>query len=180
MRTPDLMPILSAGAHPDPSKGACLMEMASFLAGEEWSDRPSCTHPVLAVIAQSVNDRMSDTARPALLSRLPRLMNTREGRGRKVPLALMDWCLAHSNTAPDLIPKRDTYASQARQQDRPAGVVANAVNAAYFCLSSGMGVVAYLAFLDGLLDEYDALTGRTAPASLTPDDTTRLVQLTHA
>ena len=40
---PDLVPVLSAGRHRNPRKGACFMEMASFLAGERWSDHPSCT-----------------------------------------------------------------------------------------------------------------------------------------
>ena len=34
-----------AGRHRNPRKGACFMEMASFLAGERWSDHPQCTHP---------------------------------------------------------------------------------------------------------------------------------------
>ena len=43
---PDLVPILSRGKHRNPRKGACFMEMASYLAGERWSDHPRCTHPL--------------------------------------------------------------------------------------------------------------------------------------
>lgn len=39
------------------------MELASFLAGEPWSDRPACTHPLLAALAREVNDRIGDEAR---------------------------------------------------------------------------------------------------------------------
>jgi hypothetical protein len=76
MSTPDLMPILSAGSHNDPTSGACIMEMASFLAGEAWSDSPACTHPVLASMARQVNDRLPDDRRGELLPLLGRLMGT--------------------------------------------------------------------------------------------------------
>ena len=45
---PDLLPVLSRGKHRNPRKGACFMELASYLAGERWSDHPACTHPLLA------------------------------------------------------------------------------------------------------------------------------------
>ena len=56
---PDLVPILSRGKHRSPRKGACFMEMASYLAGERWSDHPRCTHPLLASVARLVNDLTS-------------------------------------------------------------------------------------------------------------------------
>ncbi len=61
---PDLVPVLSAGRHRNPRKGACFMEMASFLAGERWSDHPSCTHPLLASLARLVNDSLGDATGP--------------------------------------------------------------------------------------------------------------------
>jgi hypothetical protein len=63
---PDLVPQLSRGKHRSPRKGACFMELASFLAGERWSDRPSCTHPLLAALARLVNDHTTDEGRDAL------------------------------------------------------------------------------------------------------------------
>ncbi|TNM64697.1 hypothetical protein FHN55_14135 [Streptomyces sp. NP160] len=60
------MPVLSAGRHRSPRGGACFMEMASYLAGERWSDHPSCTDPLLATAARCVNDRTSDGARARL------------------------------------------------------------------------------------------------------------------
>ena len=68
---PDLVPVLSAGRHRNPRKGACFMEMASFLAGERWSDHPSCTHPLLASLARLVNDSLGDADRPRLLTLIP-------------------------------------------------------------------------------------------------------------
>lgn len=152
MNTPDLMPILSAGYHGNPSEGACVMELCSYLAGEEWSGWPTCTHPVLAVWAQNVNDELSDQNRHLILSRLPRLMNSAAECGLdEEPLdsnladALRGWAGSHSGMLA-------IDGSDGRR----------------------------LRFLDGLLDEYDRLTGRTDVAPLTADDHTRLLQLTNA
>jgi len=68
---PQAMPLLSRGKHRNPNKGACFMELASFLAGERWSDHPSCTHPLLAGLARLVNDHTSDAARPRLAPLIP-------------------------------------------------------------------------------------------------------------
>ncbi|SIQ71310.1 hypothetical protein SAMN05421833_103225 [Microbispora rosea] len=68
---PPAMPMLSRGKHRNPSKGACFMEFASYLAGERWSDHPSCTHPLLAGLARLVNDHTSDAARPRLAELIP-------------------------------------------------------------------------------------------------------------
>jgi hypothetical protein len=68
---PELMPVLSRGKHRNPRRGACFMEMASFLAGERWSDHPACTHPLLANLARLVNDSLSDRLRPSLNPLIP-------------------------------------------------------------------------------------------------------------
>nr|WP_246256709.1 hypothetical protein [Isoptericola halotolerans] len=63
--------MLGRGKHRNPKKGACFMELASFLAGERWSDHPQCTHPLLAMLARAVNDLTSDQARPRLATMIP-------------------------------------------------------------------------------------------------------------
>jgi hypothetical protein len=65
------MPTLAPGQHRNPRKGACFMEMASFLAGERWSDHPTCTHPLLAAMAREINDRLGDRARQDLVPMIP-------------------------------------------------------------------------------------------------------------
>lgn len=52
------------------------MEMTSFLAGERWSDRPACTHPVIAALARTVNDLLSDRARQSLALLVPLAVGT--------------------------------------------------------------------------------------------------------
>jgi hypothetical protein len=69
--SPDMLPVLSRGKHRNPRKGACFMELASYLAGERWSDHPRCTHPLLAGIARLVNDHTSDHGRHHLAELIP-------------------------------------------------------------------------------------------------------------
>src|SRR5213592_2104680 len=71
VQPPDLLPILSPGKHRNPRTGACFMELASLLAGERWSDRPACTHPLLAAVARHVNDHTSDAGRQRLAGLIP-------------------------------------------------------------------------------------------------------------
>ena len=68
---PGLVPVLSRGKHRNPRRGACFMELASYLAGERWSDHPACTHPLLAALARDVNDYTSDAARGQLAGLIP-------------------------------------------------------------------------------------------------------------
>jgi hypothetical protein len=68
---PELVPVLSRGKHRNPRRGACFMELASYLAGERWSDHPACTHPLLAALARDVNDYTSDAARGQLAGLIP-------------------------------------------------------------------------------------------------------------
>jgi len=68
---PDALPVLSRGKHWSPRRGACFMELASVLAGERWSDHPSCTHPLLAALAREVNDLTTDGDRQQLVGLVP-------------------------------------------------------------------------------------------------------------
>lgn len=64
---------LDRGGHAGPASGSCLMERVSVIAGEPFTDRPRATLPALAVLAQQVNDRVSDDARQTLLPLVPAL-----------------------------------------------------------------------------------------------------------
>lgn len=77
---PDGLPVLSRGKHRSPRSGACFMEMASVLANEPWSDRPRCTHPLLAQLARLVNDHTSDQGRAGLVVLIPEVIGLR-GQG---------------------------------------------------------------------------------------------------
>ena len=74
---PDGIPVLSPGRHRSPRRGACFMEFASVLAGERWSDHPSCTHPLLADLARQVNDHVGDAERQRLAPLVPSVVGRR-------------------------------------------------------------------------------------------------------
>jgi hypothetical protein len=57
---------LSRGHHRGPEHGACVMELASMLAGERFSDRPQCASPVIAGFLRTYNDAVGDDRRQDL------------------------------------------------------------------------------------------------------------------
>jgi hypothetical protein len=66
IRIADHLPRLARGNHkPDEGK-ACAMEVASWLAGEPWSDHPRSVHPVIAHVARRANDSLDDDQRQQL------------------------------------------------------------------------------------------------------------------
>ena len=69
---------LRSGAHDTFENGACLLEAVSYVAGEPFSDSPSCVCPVLAAFGRSWNDTLDDEARNRLLKPfIPRLIGTK-------------------------------------------------------------------------------------------------------
>jgi len=57
---------LSAGRHPSPHSGACVMELASMLAGEPFTDHPRAVCPVIATVLRAYNDALDDNRRQDL------------------------------------------------------------------------------------------------------------------
>lgn len=88
---PDQLPMLARGRHLDPADGGCVMEMASLLAGERWSDAPRCTHPLLAAVARLVNDELDDDQRQRLLPLVPDLVGA-VGDGPATAPAIVRTC----------------------------------------------------------------------------------------
>jgi hypothetical protein len=70
------------------------MELASVLAGAPWSDRPGCTHPVLAAAARSVNDLTTDAGLPGLVPLVPLVVGTDDpdpGHATRLALFCLEW-----------------------------------------------------------------------------------------
>jgi hypothetical protein len=70
--------VLRSGTHTSASDGVSLMEAVSDFAGEPWSNSPSCTSPVIAAYARSLNDWLPDDERQRLKAYIPRLVGTAE------------------------------------------------------------------------------------------------------
>ena len=99
---------LSAGRHAGPEQGACVMELASMLAGEPFSDHPRSACQVIGTFLRAYNDRIDDARRQDLYAYAARVVGSR--RDRKVrrergallrawahelgsPLAPRSWCV---------------------------------------------------------------------------------------
>jgi hypothetical protein len=174
------MPVLSAGAHPGgPTTGACVMEYISFLAGEKWTDFPSCTNRVLAKAAQYANDNLGDDERQRLLPLLPRLMNTSQA-SIEINLALAEE--AASAVLP-LVGHKTPFVHTCAE-DAQLGIHAQhpypeSVIGAAFIAASGAGMD-QVELLSILIDAYDKATGRDETPVVTEDDFRRLAELTGA
>ena len=57
---------LRRGRHARPEEGACVVELASMLAGERFSDHPRCVSGVVAAFLRGYNDGIGDGARQDL------------------------------------------------------------------------------------------------------------------
>lgn len=68
---------LSRGKHRSPSEGACVMELASMLAGESFSDHPNTVSPVIGSLLRTYNDSVGDAARQALYRYASRVVGSR-------------------------------------------------------------------------------------------------------
>jgi hypothetical protein len=57
---------LAPGGHDSPREGVCVVELASLIAREEFSDRPRCVCPVIAAFLRGWNDRAAHAERQRL------------------------------------------------------------------------------------------------------------------
>jgi hypothetical protein len=84
---------LDNGSHERRAQGACIMEAASYLAREKWSDHPECVCPVIGAFLRSWNDGLPDEERTTLLlPLLPRIVGTRNpALEKRRALMAADW-----------------------------------------------------------------------------------------
>jgi hypothetical protein len=68
---------LQRGKHSSPREGACVMELASMLAGERFSDRPFCVSPAIAGFLRAYNDFVDDHRRQDLFGLAAFVVGTR-------------------------------------------------------------------------------------------------------
>src|SRR5437764_4983871 len=68
---------LGRGKHASPDEGACVMELASMLAGEPFSDHPESVCPVISTFLRSYNDAVDDRRRQDLYAYAARAVGSR-------------------------------------------------------------------------------------------------------
>ena len=95
MSTPSHQTVrLSKGKHSSPENGACVMELASMLAGEPFTDHPQTVCPVIGSFLRAYNDSVDDEKRQDLYAYASEVVGTRATaqvqRARAERLA--QWC----------------------------------------------------------------------------------------
>jgi hypothetical protein len=68
---------LTDGAHSSPREGVCVVELASLIAQEEFSDRPRCVCPVIGAFLRGWNDRAPYAERQRLSPYAERIVGSR-------------------------------------------------------------------------------------------------------
>jgi hypothetical protein len=98
-RGPGFGPLrLAEGGHDSPRDGVCVVELASLLAGERFSDRPACVDHVIGGYLRSLNDRVSHAERQRLLPYAERAVGTRGDR--KTTHLRRDLCMLRAGGRP--------------------------------------------------------------------------------
>jgi hypothetical protein len=84
---------LSKGKHASPDDGACVMELASMLAGEPFSDHPASVCPVIGSFLRAYNDSIDDGRRQDLYAYASRVVGSRSSIGvqRERANLLAEW-----------------------------------------------------------------------------------------
>lgn len=68
---------LAKGKHRSPDEGACVMELASMLAGEPFSDHPQSVCPVIGSLLRAYNDSIGDVHRQDLYAYAAKVVGSR-------------------------------------------------------------------------------------------------------
>lgn len=85
---------LKAGGHSSPEAGMCLLEAASFVAGEPFTDRPECVSRTLGAYGRALNDVLPDDKRQELVPLIRRLIGTRDdGLDERRGYIALDWLI---------------------------------------------------------------------------------------
>jgi hypothetical protein len=141
---------LSPGKHRSPDEGACVMELASMLAGEPFTDHPASVCPVIASLMRAYNDALHDKQRQRLYVYAAKVVGSRGSRAVERIRAerLTAWAaeLERRRFARSLFPAR-----LRRLAPRPPIHVAAARAVRAASSQRGQGRDEVLAFVDELL-----------------------------
>jgi hypothetical protein len=85
---------LEPGRHRSPDEGVCVVELASVIGGERFTDRPRCVDPVIGAFLRCWNDGVGYADRQRLEPYASRVVNT--GGYRRMGRIRRDICLSHA------------------------------------------------------------------------------------
>jgi hypothetical protein len=95
---------LDSGRHRSPDAGMCVVELASVLGGEPFSDHPRRVCPVIAAFLRTYNDRIGVLRRQDLIPYAARIVDSvsdREAERRRAALCVA-WA---ADRRPDRLPR---------------------------------------------------------------------------
>jgi hypothetical protein len=170
---PDYVPMLIKGKGATPEDGGCLVQIANWLADPTtWTDEAKCVDPSLARLAIYANDIADDEHRRRLALLAPRLAGTKiEGEVAELAVEnqLKGYVWGHRPPEPKFhhgikwsIPTKD-------QQ-----TVLGKLNLDNLVILDQDGLCDWL---EGVIDEYDRITGRNAPELLTQQEWEQIKEL---
>jgi hypothetical protein len=158
---------LEPGRHRSPDHGVCVVELASMIGGERFSDRPDCVCPVIGAFLRSWNDAVSYADRQRLEPYASRVVGT--GGDRRISTDRRDICLSYGGADLDRGPLRRA-AARLRMRLRIAWSVGffpsiwlkegAGAYAARVCFEQGGSREAFL-LLDRLLEVGASSSGRS-------------------
>ena len=90
---------LSKGKHSSPSDGACVMELASMLAGEKFTDHPESVCPAIGSFLRAYNDLVEDDRRQDLYAYAARAVGSRSAVEveRERAERLLEWAVQRNS-----------------------------------------------------------------------------------
>jgi len=157
---------LCSGSHESLNEGACVMEAVAYVAGEPWSDHPTCACPVITSFMIAWNDSLpTDADRDRLLKPLvPQIIETRSTAAveeRRSYMAL-DWLIrVHTPKWLDLVPALASHAKALRDLEE---IVDMAGAAAAGKLTDAAWAAAWAAAWDAAWDAAGDAAGYAARA----------------
>jgi hypothetical protein len=85
---------LAKGRHRSADDGVCVMELASMLSGERFSDHPASVCPTIGAFLRSYNDGLDDEPRQELYRFAATVVGTRASRAVEAARLRLcaDWC----------------------------------------------------------------------------------------
>ena len=95
---------LEPGRHRSPNDGVCVVELASMIGGEKFTDRPDCVCAVIGSFLRSWNDRAGYADRQRLHQYASRVVGT--GGYRRISKIRRDLCLSYAGANLDRGPLR--------------------------------------------------------------------------
>jgi hypothetical protein len=145
---------LARGKHTSPRSGACVMELASMLAGEDFTDRPAAVCPVVAAFLRAYNDAVDDRRRQDLYRYASAAVGTRasaevmQARARRCLeelRSLRRWpftALTAPRAMPESLPGMERLAGRLAREIHRSGIGSHARATAFADELLGIGTAA--------------------------------------